>query len=377
MEFASRLDGVADSATLRYSALAKKPGVINLTIGRPDFDTPKVVKEAAKKALDDGRVHYIPARGIPELCEKIAQKLQVENGIKNLDKDRVIVSVGAKQILFELFFALVDKNDVVTLPNPSWVSYEPMVQMCDGKIDWLPLKAENGFIPDETFLSKLENSKAKILAINSPNNPTGAVYPEKILVKIVDICAKKGITLISDECYEKIIYEGKHFSPASIYEKTVTVSAFSKEFSMTGWRLGYAACSDKEVIEKMNLIQEQSVSSATSFAEYGALACFTPEAAEMTKRMVAEFRKRRDYSMERLQKMGILCVKPSGAFYVFPKFGGDDFKLADKLLQNGVGVVPGSPFGSNGKGCVRISYGSANLENLKTGFDRIEKTISG
>jgi len=376
MEFAKRIQNVKPSATFKYATLAKKPGVIDLTIGRPDFDTPKIIKEAAKKALDEGKVHYVSTKGIPELREKISEKLKVENKIQNIDKEKVLVGGGAKSILFQAIMAIIDKDDTVGLPNPSWVSYEEMINLAEGRVKWIGLKPENGFIPDEDFLSSLENSDLKLLIINSPNNPTGAVYSKKILEKIIDICERKGLWLISDECYDAFLYEGNQFSLASVYENTLTVNAFSKRYSMTGWRLGYAACQNSEVIEKMTLVQEQSLSCCTSFAQYGALAAFTKEANEDSKKMVSDFKKRRDYCMDRLGKLDVICKRPSGAFYVFPLFRGwDDLKLADKLLENGVGVVPGSPFGSNGKGCVRISYGSGNVNILKEAFDRIERAL--
>lgn len=376
MEFAKRLDEVKPSATFKYAALAKKPGVINLTIGRPDFDTPDIVKNAAKDALDDGKVHYTPSAGIVDLRERICKKLTEENKIPGLDKDAILVSGGAKSVLFQAMMCLIGENDVVAIPNPSWVSYEAMIKLAGGSVDWLPLKPEKGFIPDDDFFNALENSPAKLLIINSPNNPTGAVYPNSIFEKIVDICKRSDIVLISDECYESLIYEGEHFSPASIYDKTITVNAFSKAFSMTGWRVGYAASSDKDVIKKMGIIHGQSLSCCTSFAQYGALACFTKDARAASKKMLKEYKKRRDFVMGRIKELDVVCEKPSGAFYAFPFFNGwDDLELADKLIEGGVGTVPGSPFGSQGKGCIRISFGSGNITTLGEAFNRIEKTL--
>jgi aspartate aminotransferase len=375
MEFAPRLEKINESATFKYSALAKKEGVIDLTIGRTNFDTPKAIKEAAKKALDEGKVNYTPTKGIPELREKIAEKLREENGI-TLDKENVLVSAGAKQIIFEAIMALISDGDAVAIPDPSWISYEALINFAGGKVVWLPLYAEKGFIPDENFLSALDNSHPKLILINSPNNPTGAVYPKKVLRDIADIAERKDAWLLSDEIYEKLIYEGEHFSPGSVYRRCITVNGYSKEYSMTGWRLGYAACKEKEVIEKMNLIQGQTVSCAASFVQYGALAAYTREARKETTAMKEELMKRRDYLMRRLGEMDVLCRKPAGAFYLFPSFGDvDDIKLADKLLENGVAAIPGSPFGSKGRGCLRFSYGAANMQQLEEAANRIEKTI--
>jgi aspartate aminotransferase len=377
MRFAKRVLDVPPSATFKYSALAKKEGVINLTVGRPGFDTPKVVKEAAKKALDEGKVHYTPEKGIPELRQKIAEKLERENGIKGIDSEKVIVSMGGKMVLYEIMMALVDKGDKVAIPNPGWVSYDSMVKLAEGESVWLPLKADNGFIPDDEFLGALDRSKAKIVVVNSPSNPTGAVYPESVLRKIIKIAEDNDMWIIADEVYEKLIFEGKHFSIGSVYPKTITVNAFSKTFSMTGWRLGYAACQEFEVINKMGIIQSQSASNPVSFAQYGALACFTPEAEAATKAMVEELEKRRDYSMKRIVEFNAVCKKPNGAFYIFPRFDGqDDVELADAFLEAGVGTVPGSPFGSNGRGCIRISYGSGSIKELGTAFDRM-LTVKG
>lgn len=376
MEFASRIGGVGASATFKYSALAKKEGVVNLTIGRTDFSTPDIIVEAAKKALDEGRIHYTPTRGIPELREKIAGKLEKENNIRDINPEKILVSTGAKQVIFEAIMSLIGKGDKVGMPDPSWVSYESIVKIAEGDIVWLPLKHEKGFIPDEDFLSTLENSDAKLVFINSPNNPTGAVYPEKVIRKVADIAERKDMWIISDEIYEKIIYEGKHFSAGSIYPKTITVGGFSKEFSMTGWRLGYAACPEKEVIDKMNIIQSQSVSCAVSFVQYAATLAFTPEVREETMIMKETLRKRRDYLARRLQDMQVLERIPSGAFYIFPNFGEiDDVALTEKLLERGVGVIPGSPFGSKGTGCVRISYGAVSQKGMEKAADEIEKWI--
>ncbi len=372
MKFASRLNEVRESATFKYSALAKGEGIIDLTIGRTNFDTPVMIKDAAKKAIDEGKVHYTPSNGIPELRKAIVEKLEKENKIRNLTPENVIVSAGAKQMVFEAVMALIGKGDVVAIPDPSWVSYEPIVKLADGGVEFLPLNPNNGFIPDENFFSALENSDPKLIIINSPGNPTGAVYPKKVIEEIVDIADRKDSWILSDEIYEKMIYEGTHFSPGSIYDNVITVNGFSKEFSMTGWRLGYIACSNREVINKVGIIQEQSVSCATSFVQYGALAAFTEDVKKDVEKMRMELKERRDYVMERMKETNFLCIKPSGAFYVFPYIGEiDDMEYADKLLNKKVAVIPGSPFGSKGRGCIRISYGGAGIDSLKKAFDVI------
>jgi len=374
-EYASRLSKINESATFKYSALAKKPGIIDLTIGRTNFDTPKAIKDAAKKALDEGKVNYTPTKGIPELREKIAEKLTKENNI-SVDKESVIVSAGAKQLIFEALMATINPGDIVALPNPSWVSYEALISFAEGKALWLPTKPEKGFIPDEDFLSVLENSKPKLIMINSPNNPTGAAYPEKVIREIVEIAERKDAWLLSDEIYEKLLYEGAHFSAGSIYDKTITINGYSKEFSMTGWRLGYAASKKKEAIENMNLIQGQTVSCATSFVQYAAIAAYTPEARKEVDDIKKELVTRRDHLMKAVKDTGAVCAKPAGAFYIFPSYGDiDDIKLADKLLEAGVATIPGSPFGSQGRGCVRMSYGASKIEDIDKAIERIKTAL--
>ncbi|HEX55354.1 MAG: hypothetical protein DRO90_00395 [Candidatus Altiarchaeales archaeon] len=365
--FAKRVECLDESATFKYSALAKNK--IDLTIGRTNFDAPTQIKEATKDALDGGKIFYTKSRGIVELREKILEKLERENKIHNLDVEKIIVSVGAKQIIFEAVMALIDRNDEVAIPDPSWVSYESIVRIAEGKVVWLPLKAENGFIPDEDFFSVLENSNPRLIFINSPNNPTGAVYSKKIMERIVDIAERKNSFILSDEIYEKIIYEGRHISIGSMYENTITVNGFSKEFSMTGFRLGYGACPIKEVIDKMNLIQTQSVSCATSFVQYGAIAAFSEDIRDYVDRMVSELRERRDFLFENLKEIYPILEKPGGAFYFFPKINSDDIEYCDKLLENGVAAIPGSPFGPSGKGCIRISYGGSEINDLRKAIE--------
>jgi aspartate aminotransferase len=376
MKFASRLLGVDESATFKYSNLARERKVINFTIGRTNFSTPAAITEATKKALNEGKIHYTPTKGIPELRKAIAEKLGKENDISGLSAENVLVSVGAKQIIYEAVMAIVERGDVVAMSDPSWVSYESIVKLADGKVAWLPLSAENGFIPDEKYFSALENAKPKLILLNSPNNPTGAVYPEKTIRKIVDIAERKDSILLSDEIYERIIYEGEHFSAGSIYENTITVNGFSKEYSMTGWRLGYAASKNKELIDKMDLIQAQTVSCAVSFIQYGALGAYTDPVKKEVSAMIKELKERRDYLTKRLEKTSAVLRKPAGAFYLFPYFSGeDDIKLADKLMDAGVGVIPGSPFGSVGRGCVRMSYGGVGMDELKSAADILEEAL--
>ncbi|MEM2918259.1 MAG: pyridoxal phosphate-dependent aminotransferase [Candidatus Altiarchaeota archaeon] len=374
MEFAKRMLKLKESETFKYAAIAKNKEVIDLTIGRTNFDVPKKIKDAAKVAIDSGKNKYTNSKGISELREKIAEKLRNENKI-SVSSENVIVSTGAKQIIFEAVMALIDNNDVVAIPDPSWVSYEQIVNFSNGRVIHPPLKFENKFIPDEEFLSYLENEKFKMLILNSPNNPTGAVYSEKVIKKIVDIAERKDAWLLSDEIYEKIIYEGKHFSPGSMYEKCITVNGFSKEASVTGWRIGYGVCKIKGVIDKMNIIQQQTVSCAPSVFQYAALEAFKNEVREEFKEQVNELKERRNFLFNKLKKFSKVA-KPDGAFYIFPNFGMDDIALTEKLLVNGICVVPGSSFGSNGKKCLRISYGAVTMRELQKAVEIFERVIN-
>jgi len=378
MDYAPRMYRIKESTTFKYSALAKKPGVIDLTIGRTNFDTPKVIKDAAKKALDEGKVAYTPTNGIPELREKIAEKLQDTNGMEGINRENILVSAGAKQLIFEAVLAIVGEGDTVAIPDPSWISYESMVAFAGGHVVWLPLNPERGFIPQENFLSALENSHPKLIFLNSPNNPTGAVYPKNVIKKIADIAERKQAWIISDEIYEEIIYEGEHFSAGSISDRCIVINGYSKNCSMTGWRLGYAASRNREVIDRMDMIQEQSVSCATSFVQYGGIAAYTREARKETAAMREELRKRRDHLVQRLSEIdSCICVKPAGAFYVFPSFGDiDDVKLADRMIDAGVAPVPGSPFGPRGRGCLRLSYGASGIDELDEAVDRMKKAVN-
>jgi len=373
--FAARLKDIGESATFKYSRLAKKPGVIDFTQGKTNFMTPKVIVEATKKALDEGKISYTEVKGIVELRKVISEKLREVNNIEGVDENKIIVSCGAKHLIFEALMSLINPHDVVAIPDPSWVSYEAIVKILEGKPQFIKLSEENGYVPDENFYHELENSKAKVLIINSPNNPTGAVYPKKVFEKIIDIAERKDMWIISDEIYERLIYDGSHFSPGSKYEKTITINSFSKEFSMTGWRLGYAACPHSEVIEKMAVVQSQTVSCAVSFIQYGAIKAFSSEAEEEVALMVKKLKERRDLLCKGLKKLGLIRNYPNGAFYVFPKIKGDDFKFSDMLLENQVAVIPGSPFGNEGKSHLRISYGGVSLEEIKIGLERIKKVI--
>ncbi len=375
---------VKPSATLEITAKAKMMrtkgiDVVGLGAGEPDFDTPEHIKKALIKALKEKFIYYTPSPGIPELREAIAEKLKKENGI-DYSPDEIIVTPGAKQALFEAILALVNPKDEVFLPDPCWVSYEPMVQIAGGKAVFIPTYEEDEFalIPEE--VEKKITKKTKALIINSPCNPTGAMLTKKDLKAIADICLEHGIYVISDEIYEKITYGEKHVSIASFSEMkniTITVNGFSKAYSMTGFRLGYAAA-PKEIIDGMKKVHEHSVSCATSFVQKAGVAALKSSQKEV-EFMVGEFKKRRDELIKMLREIpDVTCFEPKGAFYAFPNFSAyekDSFKLANYLLEEAkIAVIPGRAFGTCGEGFLRISY-ATSLERIIEGIGRIKKVL--
>lgn len=380
-----RVQKVAPSATLQITAKAKAMkaqgiDVIGLGAGEPDFDTPQHIKDALYQAVKEGFVYYTPTQGIPELRKAIAEKLERDNRISyDLEKE-IIVTPGAKQALYEAVVAITNPGDEVLIPDPFWVSYEPMVQLAEGKPIFIPTYEKDGFqIVPEAVEEKI-TKKTKAIILNSPNNPTGAVFSAGDVRAIADLCIKHNLIAISDEVYEKIIYEAKHISMASLpemKERTITVNGFSKAYSMTGWRLGYAAAPQK-IIEVMNRIQEHSVSCATSFVQKAGVSALR-DPQECVAAMVKEFKRRRDFIAKRLNAIAdVTCVKPMGAFYAFANFSAyekDSFKLADFLLEKaGVAVIPGAAFGKAGEGFLRLSY-ATSMENINKSMERIEGAL--
>ncbi len=381
----NRLEKVAPSATLQITARAKAlkvtgKDVVSLAAGEPDFDTPQHIKDALTKALNEKFIYYTPSAGISELKKAIAEKLEKENRIPCTESE-VIVTPGAKQALYEAIFSITNQGDEVLCPDPGWVSYEPIIQLAAGKPVLVPTREEDGFAYKVEALEEKITEKTRAVIINTPSNPTGAILDRSILKGIADLCVDHDIIAISDEIYEKIIYEGEHVSIASLpgmAERTITVNGFSKAYSMTGWRLGYAA-GPVEIIQAMSKVQEHTVSCATSFVQKAGVVALTSPQDDVTK-MVTEFRRRRDTLIKLLGEIdGVSCVKPRGAFYVFPNFkryGSDSFELANYLLEEaGVAFIPGAAFGAGGEGFQRISY-ATSMENIERAMGRIKKALA-
>ena len=383
MRLSSRIEKVSPSETLALNALIKQAvaqgeKIVNLTVGEPDCDTPEYIKEAAVKAIKDGFTKYTPPEGILPLREAIQKKFAEENGIK-YNPNEIIVTTGAKDALYMLFQVILNEGDEVIIVSPYWVSYPPQVRLAGG-IPKIISAPENFSFPIDEF-EKTISKKTKAVIINSPCNPSGAVYDETTLRRIAEIAQKHNIFIVSDEIYEKIIYEGGHVSIASfspdIKNITITINGFSKTYSMTGWRIGYLA-GPEEIVKGINKIQSQSTSCPVSISQKAALAALQgPQ--DTIKVMVNEFRKRRDYLIAELRKLDFFSIGESpGSFYLFPsirlskRFLSSEEFCMHLIKEGGVGTVHGSAFGK--EGYIRISY-ATSIENLEEAINRIQKIL--
>ncbi len=393
MTISRRVQGIKPSPTITISTKAKSMkaegiDVIGFGAGEPDFDTPDHIKKVAIKAVEDGFTKYTAAGGTDELKDAVIGKFKRDNGL-DYDRRNILISCGAKHCIYNLAQVLLDRGDEVIIPSPYWVSYPPIVTLADAVPIILETTEENGFEMDPDDLRRAITKRTKALVLNSPSNPTGATYTESKLRAIADIVVEKGIYVISDEIYEKIVYDGfRHVSIAflneGVKERAIIVHGVSKTYAMTGWRIGYAA-GPSSIIEAMNKIQGQSTSNPTSISQKASCEALDgPQ--DIVDAMVAEFQKRRNYVIDRFNSMeGIPCVKPTGAFYAFPNFSNylgksfrgkhirDSVDLADYLLDVArVAVVPGSAFGA--EGFERLSF-ATSMENIEEGMDRIEKAV--
>ena len=380
VSFSRRIMDLKESGTLKVldkvkALQSKGVNIIQLDVGEPDFNTPANIVKAAENALENGFTHYTLSTGIPELREAIASKLSNENKL-DVKKENILVTPGSKQALFYAIMAIIDKGDEVVIPTPAWPSYMEMVTVAGGKVR--EVKAEEDFALDIEGIKRTINSKSKLLVLNSPNNPTGYVCSKDELKSVAEVAEDAGIYVISDEIYEKILYNGACSSIGALpgmSEHTVTVNGFSKTYAMTGWRIGYAAA-PKSVISAMNKLQQHSASCPASFVQKAALEALKPETA--VDPMIQEFKRRRDYLCEALPKLKVFKVdKPRGAFYVFPdisRSGMTSEKFCDLLLEKGgVSTTPGEPFG-NYTSNIRISYANS-MKNLQEAVSRMTRVL--
>jgi len=354
--------------------------VVHLEIGEPDFDTPKNIKEAAVKALYAGYTHYVPSAGIPEFKEAIAEYISKTRKIK-VDPDEVVVTPGAKPIMFFSILACVNPNEEVMYPNPGFPIYESVINFVGAKPVPLPLKEENDFRLDPEYVKEKITKKTKMIILNSPENPTGGVLTREDLKVIADCIADRDdVQVLSDEIYSRIIYEGEHESIASlpgIKEKTILLDGFSKTYAMTGWRLGYGVMR-KDLAQKVAQLMTNSNSCTCAFIQMAGIEALKGSQNE-PERMVVEFKKRREVIVSGLNQIkGITCKKPRGAFYVFPNITGtgmDCRELGDYLLKEaGVAVLPGTSFGKYGEGYLRLSFANS-IENIKKALNRISQAL--
>ncbi|MFN7133802.1 MAG: pyridoxal phosphate-dependent aminotransferase [Myxococcales bacterium] len=393
MKLSRRANSIHPSATLALNARAnalKAQGkdVVGFAAGEPDFDTPEHVKQAAIDALKAGFTKYTPTGGIPELKQAICSKLKNENGLEYVP-EQILVSVGAKHSLYNVFQALLDEGDEVIVFSPYWVSYPDMVKLAGGTPVIVPTRAEEGYAPRPDEVKRALTPKTRAVVINSPSNPTGGVLSREALENLADVLRGHDCLIVTDDIYEKLIYGGFKFLNIAnvapdLKARTVVVNGLSKSASMTGWRIGYTAA-EKELIAGMQKIQDQSTSNPTSIAQKAAVAALTGPQEPMLK-MVEEFDRRRQFLVKGLNAIpGVKCLEPYGAFYAFPDFSavcersykgqkiGTSEKLAELLLTDFlVAAVPGGPFGA--PGFLRFSF-ATSMQVIEKGLQRVGEFV--
>ncbi len=381
---AERLKNINPSSTLAITSKAKKlksagKDIVNFAAGEPDFDTPDFIKEAAIQAIQSGFTKYTPTTGTAELKKLVCQKFKKDNNLEYAP-DQVIVSCGAKHSIYNALMVLLNPADEVLIPLPYWVSYPEMVNLCQAVPRFIKTSAANNFKISVKDLAKYVTLKTKVLILNSPSNPTGSVYNKEELTGIAKICVEKNIFVISDEIYEKIIFDGlKHESIAGlnkdIYNLTITVNGLSKSHSMTGWRIGYLGA-PSDIAAAISNLQDHSTSNPNSIAQKAAESALSaPD--NFSNKLCQEFLKRRDYLASRIKMIKTLeAYLPQGAFYMFcniVKTGLDSMTFAKRLLdEEYVSLIPGSAFGADDY--IRISF-ATSINELQKGMDRIEKWL--
>lgn len=394
MVFSKKAENISPSITLAIDAKAKElkeqgVNVIGFGAGEPDFNTPENIINAAVSAMKKGYTKYTPASGIKELKAAISNKLKKDNNLE-YKLSQIIVSTGAKQCLSNVFSAILNPGDEVIIGVPYWVTYPELVKLNDGVSVFVETKEEDGFKLTAENLNRAYTKNTKAIIVNSPNNPTGTVYTRDELIKIAEFAKEKDLIIISDEIYEKLIYDGsEHVSIASLSEdafnRTVVINGMSKSYAMTGWRIGYAASGCEKIIKLMTNIQSHTTSNVNSMTQYASVEALNGS-QEPLEFMVGEFKKRREYMLKKISSIKeIHCSKPMGAFYVMlniaklygksinGKVINNSVDFCSELLETEkVAVVPGQGFGDDKY--IRLSY-ATSMENIVEGLDRIEKFI--
>lgn len=380
----SKVKSIGLSPIRRFSNLVPRvPGAISLTIGQPDFNTPEIIKEAGIEAIKHDKTSYTHNQGYMELRQEISEFLKRRyNLCYDADKE-ITVTIGASQAIDACIRTFIDEGDEVLIPSPGYVAYGSCVTLAGGKPVFVPVLMEDGFKLKASQLKKYITPRTKLLILSYPSNPTGATMDESELMKIADVIKQNDIIVVSDEIYSELTYDNKHVSIASLdgmKDRAIVINGFSKAYSMTGWRLGYVAAPE-EIMQHIIKVHQYNVSCAPSISQAAGIEALKSGDSSILG-MVEEYSKRRDYCYDRLTLMGLRCLKPTGAFYIFPeicKFGLPSEEFCQRLLFEGkMAAVPGSAFGEYGEGYIRISY-AYSMEILEEGLNRLEnfvKTLS-
>jgi len=380
-KLSTRIDSIKTSPIRKLIDMVDEiPNVIGLHAGEPDFDTPAHIKEAAKKALDEGCTHYTHTAGLLELREAIAEKLRKENNVKADPETEITVTVGGFAALFSTLQTVINPGDEVIITEPSWPSYSGFIKLAGGVSVPLPLKAPD-YALDVNLLKEKITEHTKMMIVSNPNNPTGAVYSLQQLKAVASLAQKYDFLVLADEVYEKIVFDNtRHFSIASLAgmkEKTITINSFSKTYAMTGWRIGYVVANE-QITAGIRRIHSFAVSCVSPAFQKAALTALTAS-QDCVHQMVREYRERRDVTVEALNNIPRLhCLKPKGTFYLFPdiqELGVPSAKFAEQMLKEAkVATIPGSAFGSSGEGHLRMSI-AVSEENLLEAVKRIKNFV--
>ena len=394
MELSRKAQRIEASVTLAITAKAKEMkengiDVISFGAGEPDFNTPANIINAAIKAMEEGNKKYTNVNGILPLREAICKKFKKDNGLI-YKPSQIVVSTGAKQSLANVFLAILNPGDEVIVPNPYWVSYPELIGLADGKAVFVESDETSSYKFTKENLEKVVTEKTKAIILNTPNNPTGTIYNKEELIEIAEFAKKHDLIIVSDEMYEKLVYDGeKHISIASVsddaYERTIVINGLSKSYAMTGWRLGYCGASEK-IAKLMTNIQSHMTSNVCSITQYAAVEALNgPQ--DKVKEMIVEFERRRNYMANTLEEMNNLSIiKPQGAFYIMINIDkclgkeingeriNDSMDFSAKLLEHEkVAVIPGKAFGLDNY--VRVSY-ATSMESIEKGLERINKFVN-
>lgn len=394
IELSNKARGIEQSVTLAITAKAKELrangiNVISFAAGEPDFNTPKNILDAAKRAMDDGNTKYTATSGITELRKAICDKLKNDNGLL-YNENQIVVSTGAKQSLANALMAILNPGDEVILSTPYWVSYPELIKLADGKPVFVDTGAENDYKYKVEALEKIVTKNTKAIILNNPNNPTGTIYSKEELISLSNFARKYDLIIIADEIYEKLIYDGKeHISIASLsedtYNRTIVINGLSKTYAMTGWRIGYTASSE-EIAKIMSNIQSHMTSNTCSITQYAALEALTGSQDDI-KKMILEFERRRNYMYKALDGIeNVEIIKPEGAFYIMVNIEkviskriddeiiGSSMDFARILLEKkNVAVIPGEAFGLDKY--IRLSY-ATSMEVIEKGIEKIQEFIN-